>query len=322
MRDEHLESSHQEAKSQAESLPSNPDLDELQPLFFDLIRLDKVEAVKSILNHFSQLKETVKAELRNLVASSGSASMAQVLCDDQINHGEGLRFWAVSIESLNFETFRWFISGSDMTMAIQSVPLSKVLKAFVKSGSLEMFRECEKFLIHIILSFSENIKNVIPSAGTETFFSEDVIGATDGYLDREHLLLSIWAALKSRNATAFSSLVILGGALGNVAKTTYSLVLAKALLEYGAQIDFRRSSYYLTPLHHTARQASPQAAELLKFLLYHGADPEPQSRRAKLKISEEKGPRNIAKWVGMSWDELIQKIKLDRERGFCPPEYR
>lgn len=307
MRDEHLDSNHQEAKPQAELLPINSDIDEIQPLFFDLIRLDKVQAVKSIQHHFNKLAYSVRLELIKLIGFSGSVSMAQVMRDWIC--AESFQFWTASIEGMNLETCRWTLSHLDLQKELNFEVHESLLKALVESGSLEIFRECEKQIINIL--------------GTKRYIrlsiAPRVLQATAGYLDREHHLCSIWAGLNTTTRLSFRS--ILGSALANVAKTTCSLGLAKTLLECGAEINFRRSHHYLTPLHYAARQSSPQAAELVRFLLYHGADPELDSSRSKSKIVDEKGAKNIAKWLDMSWDELIQKIKLDRERGFCPPEY-
>ena len=323
MRDEHLDSGHREVESQVESLSSNLDIDEIQPLFFDLIRLDKVEAVKSILPHFSTLSQGVRSELDKLTAFSGSASMAQVLFGyDDKDPDRGWRhreFLAESIRGKNFETLRWSLSRIDKMAESQvTVFWDAVLLPLIQSGSLEMYQECKEYLIDAIST--QNI------AYTKTLAKEsvmpNVIGATAGDPNRENMLLSIWAALQTRKTTSkFHTRVNLGDALGYVAETTCSLVLAKVLCEYGADVNFRRSNVYVTPLHRAARQSSPQAAEFVKFLLYHGANPELQAGRSKLKISEEKGAKQIAKWLEMSWDELIQKVKLDRERGICPPEY-
>jgi hypothetical protein len=325
MRDEHLDSSHQEAKSQAKLLPNNLDEDEIQPLLFDLIRLDKVEAVKTILHHSNKLNPSVKKELIKLAAFSGSAAMVQLVC----NHYEGAAtllgssdFLIESIQGMNFETLRWFLSSIENRGQKEGhslFPTRNLLEALLKSGSLEMFQECEKYLIDN-LSTKKRWNGRVPPAAISV--SPEMFRATAGCPDRENLLLSLWAALEMRNATSkFNSRAYLGDALGIVAETTCSLALAKALLEYGAKVDSRRSSLYLTPLHRAARQSSPHAAELMKFLLYQGADPELQAGRSRLKMSEEKGAKGIAKWVEMSWDELIQKVKLDRERGICPPEY-
>lgn len=312
MRDEHLDSGHQETKSQAKLFPSNLDIDEIQPLFFDLIRLDKVEAVNSILHHFNKLKVSVQEDLEELVASSGSASMAQVVCKLE-GRERDLLLLAKSIEGMNFETFRWFLSRIDNVIRERYTTYTgKVLDALLKSGSLEMFQECEKYLIDMFCQTSLRQSSVLLS----------VIRATAGCPVREKFLLSLWAGLGTGNATSsFNSKQNLEAAVRNVAKTTCSLVLTKALFEYGAKSDSSISAHYTTALHFAARQSSPQAAELMKFLLYHGADPERQATRSRLKISEEKGAKEIAKWLGMSWDELVQKIKLDRERGICPPEY-
>jgi hypothetical protein len=324
MRDEHLDSYHQEAESHAEFLPNNIDEDEIQPLLFDLIRSDKVEAVKTILHHSDKLNWTVKEELIKLAAFSGSAAMVQLVC----NHYEGATFLGSSdlliesIQGMNFETLRWFLSSIENRGQKEGrirFPPRNLLLALLKSGSLEMFQECEKCLID---NFSTKIRSddKTPPASESVF--PEIFRATAGCPDRENLLLSLWAALEMRDATSgFNSQAYLGIGLTSVAQTTCSLALAKALLEYGAKVDSRRSNKYLTPLHHAARQSSPQAAELMKFLLYQGADPELQAARSRLKMSEEKGAKGIAKWLEMSWDELIQKVKLDRERGICPPEY-
>lgn len=318
MRDEHLDSGHQEAKSQAKLFPSNLDIDEIQPLFFDLIRLDKVEAVNSILHHFNKLTNSVQCELEELVASSGSASMAQVVCNPWDKNKE-LVLLAKSISGVNFETFRWFRSRIDSVIRENYTNYGgHILQALLKSGSLEMFQECEKYLIDLLCAPEHGEKKQRQNVSLGSF----VIQATAGCPVREKFLLSLWAALEMRNATSkFNSKQDLDTALRSVARTTCSLVLTKALLEYGAKSDSSKSVHYPTALHFAARQSSPQAAELMKFLLYHGADPEHQASRSSLKISEEKGAKEIAKWLGMSWDELVQKIKLDRERGICPPEY-
>lgn len=314
MRDEHLDSGHQEAKPQAKLLPSNLDLDEIQPLFFDLIRLDKVEEVKRNFDYFSKLDSSVREELQNLVASSGSVSMAQVVCKGTPPQG----FLVKAIKGMNFETFRWCLPHIDNQMRGSWHKWANVIAELLQSESLEMFQECEKYLIDTLSIRGTNDK-IIPAHRS---IEQKVIEATARDPDREKHLLSLWAALEARSITSeFNTRHNLGDALVNVAKRTCSLALAKALLEYGAEIDFRRSEIYITPLHHAARKSSPQAAELVKLFLYQGANPEIHPIRSKIKISEEKGAKEIAKWLEMSWDELVQKIKLDRERGICPTEY-
>lgn len=323
MRDGHIECSHQEARPQARLVPSNPDVDELQPLLFDLIRLDKVEAVKSIMFHFNKLDYSVQREMLDLVASSGSGLMARVLSNARVpNEGwlDWIDYCTTSIKNMNFETLRWFLPKIDEALEKETVidfgNTKFFLAALTESGSLEIFRECEK---HVIILLRQN--SSISYDNTRICLDGSMIRATAGNLDREHILVSIWAALKMGNMNANTRKYV-REALGRVARTTHSIFLAKTLLEYGADVNHPKGRSFLGPLHFASRHDSHQAAELMRFLLYNGADPETHSNHARLQIRDEKGPKNIARWIGISWDDLVKMVKLDRERGFCPPEYR
>ena len=173
-------------------------------------------------------------------------------------------------------------------------------------------------LHNYLVSLLSSIRVAYVSAVTTAVFS-----FTARNPDREKRFLSIWAELKNRSATSrFNSQSNLVYGLVNIASSTCSLVLTKALLGYGAEINPKSKSRYVTPLRCAARRDSSEAAELIKLFLYQGADPELGASRFKLDISEERGAKNIAEWLGMSWNDLVQKVKLDRENGICPPEYR
>lgn len=314
MRDEHLDSGHQESKSKAHLLPDDLDLDEIQPLFFDLIRFDKVEEVKSIFHHFGKLNASVQTQLRGLVASTGSAAMAQVVCENPPDS----YFFIQSVGGINFETFRWCLPHIEGIM-MESVYTSwgSILKALLKSKSLIMFQECEK---HLINTFEPINQQRYPAHGLRSYFVFSVIEATARNSDSEKCLLSLWTKMRMRDFSWFSDQRQLSEALKNVICTTCSLALTKALLTYGAEIDFTLKNKP-TPLRLAARRNSPEAAELIKLLLYQGANLEHIYSSCERKISEEKGAKQIAKWLNVSWDELVQKIKEDRENGICPPEY-
>ena len=328
MRDEHLDSAHREAKAQAQLRPDDLDLDEIQPLLFDLVRLDKVDEVKRLLPYFHTLNFTVQSELKQLVASSGSALMAQVLISNPSTKDK-FDYLVAAIRGLNLETSRWFLSlignleSRDYSFRLGD--FDSVLAAILESDSMEIFQECEKFLIErsrVTYPKGKKRKRLGYTDPVRAFTWPNVINATARDPRREEKLLSFWTELRRRSRIAFDDPYKLGDALIDVAKTTCSLPLAKALLEHGAKIDYRRGDTYLTPLHHVARKNSPQAAELMKLFLYQGADPEIECSSSKLKRpKDEKGAKEIAKWLGMSWNELVQKIKQDREKGIFPPEY-
>lgn len=171
-----------------------------------------------------------------------------------------------------------------------------ILQAILRSGSPEIYRECEEFLV----------------TSCETGLIPKVIGATAGSPNREQLLLSLWEKIDLPTKRGPEHL---GSALRTVALTTCSVRLAKTLIEYGAVVDQRLSGHSLTPLQYAARRTSAEAAELMKFFLFSGADPNAKAPRAKLKISEEKGAQGISKWLGMSWDELVAKAKEERGKA-------
>ena len=138
MRDEHLDSSHQEESSTSKPLSDDSEVDEIQPLFFDLVRLDKVEAVKSILHHWSKLNTSVQSELFSLVANSGSASMAQLLGEnDRLPSDIVLRFLPTAIESQNLETAGWWLSwsGKDNLKYYHPRIVTDILKATLSPES-------------------------------------------------------------------------------------------------------------------------------------------------------------------------------------------
>ena len=111
-------------------------------------------------------------------------------------------------------------------------------------------------------------------------------------------------------------------------------MLAKALVECGADADFTGGrATERTPLHVAATKCTAAAAELMKFLLVSGANPDvsvrvgrglrPVSpnrsrrqyeRREERTPSMEKGAQNISKWLNMTWDQLVEWAKEQRNK--------
>ncbi|ERF71684.1 hypothetical protein EPUS_08997 [Endocarpon pusillum Z07020] len=139
------------AQSHNNLLPNDLDADDIQPLLFDLVGLDRVEAVKSVLHHFNKLDSSVQKELGKLAASSGSAAMVQLICIADSNRISTYPdFLIESIRGTNFETLRWFLSRIDSEVQEDKFHLSAwkfVLVALLEMGSIEMFQECEKYLL-------------------------------------------------------------------------------------------------------------------------------------------------------------------------------
>lgn len=329
MRDEHVEFGHRDAESQSQLSSSQLDEDEVQSLLFDLVRLDKAEAVRALLPHSDRLAYVIKEELANLAASSGSLAMIQSVFNHYKNTPRNytatkqstisMHILLKCIESENVDALRWLLPLFKDIITGDWWNISDVIRLLLATEHPSMFQDYEKSVIDEICDTSL-YRTRAPGARALTL---DIIKVTARRSDRENRLLSLWAALEFRNGVSkFKSNSHLTSALAYVADTTCSLALAKALIGYGANINHKRNAFYHTPLHRAAQKSSPETADFIRFLLYQGANPELKGGRSEVSISEEKGAKEIAKWLDMSWDELVQKVRSDRENGICPPEYR
>lgn len=305
MRDEHLDRFHKEERHLVSNTIGEPDADEMQPLLFDLIKADKVEVVKAFLPQFGSLSYAVKGELRKLAASTGSSSMLGLLGEFESGY-EIADLATCSIQGRNMETFKFLLQLFDFKKDYYHSRMSYVLEGVLKSDSEEVYEEWAKFL-----KLEECRGSLSQTAMACNYVSLKVINATAGQPIREELLLQIWRKIDLPESIGVT---YLGDSLGYVAVTTCSVRLAKVLIDYGANVNHRRSKLYMTPLHHVARKTSAEAAEMMKLLLSQGANPDAEAGRSALKIREEKGAKGIAKWLGMSWDELVANTKEERRR--------
>jgi Ankyrin repeat len=286
----------------------NPEADEIQPLLFDLVKADRVDAVRNLLDQVKALPKEIRDALRECAVSFGSPAMI-----DLIQPFEEKDFPENTLKSCiraaNIDLFKHLLLRSKKCQGTYSA-YSYLITQLLMSDSEEFFQEWERYI-----DVEPKVKGY-RQYGQDTlepnyFTLPEVIKATAGHPGRENLLIRVWekvGVLKSFNQP------YLGSAVVNVASTTCSIKLAKYFIDHGAEVDFRRSEMFLTPLHHAARQNSAAAAEMMKYLLEQGANPKLKAGRAHLNICDEKGSRGIARWLGMSWDELVAKTKEEREK--------
>ena len=107
-------------------------------------------------------------------------------------------------------------------------------------------------------------------------------------------------------------------ALVMIVSTGCSLVLAKTLIEYGAQVNIQSTEYGRRgpPLYLAATRSTKGGAEMMKFLLLAGADPEGRvdSRRHTMgHPSRLVAAQRISKHLGMTWDELVEWTQEQRK---------
>lgn len=109
-------------------------------------------------------------------------------------------------------------------------------------------------------------------------------------------LMQSWTYMKERLLQHFKT----------NARRCCSIAIARFLLEIGLDVNHRSGNNAHTALYFAAGRQGQRAAELMRFLLESGADPSVKSPK-RIAIAEKPGPRNIEKWLGISWDQLVQE---------------
>ena len=298
---------HQDAAPKPNQPIDDPDDDEIQPLLFDLVTMGKLDEVSRLLPRFCELPYEVKNELKKLAAFTGSLAVARLLIETdsptkntwndviiESMKGENIEVlsWAASLEKFN----RHWLSPIHVAAMGSSAPEVFELweKAFSRLGDYGSACVVSTYLIR-------NVKSPMQEIRLSTLWKER---ALSGELNTEHL----------------------GIALKAVAETTCSIVLAKVLLECGADVNFKRTSNRSerTPLHVAATKTTVAAAELMKFLLLSGADLNVSAeikrdksggkyQRIEIRTpSMERGAQSISKWLGMTWDQLVKWAEEQR----------
>ncbi|QYT04362.1 ANK_REP_REGION domain-containing protein [Trichoderma simmonsii] len=309
MRDRHLDIHQAEAQHNSlnkETLLLHSISADILPLLLDLIAIGDLESVEK-LPHFTGTIQYEATRLLKLVAQSGSAAMTKLIYKKGIREPTYINEWydiiLAAVKGQNIESLSVLLSGLydiKIPRFFGQSPISfhcKLLEHSITTDSVEIFQIVDTYL-----------KKVLPKKGVllALFLSSDVIKATARCPEREEYLINAWSNHGAANASPEPLL----STLIHIAKSTYSIRLARVLLQYGININQRLGKPAMTPLQWAARQDCVEAAEFMKFLLYQGANPDICHGIRKAKCVE-----NISHWLGFTWDELIQKVKEDRERG-------
>ncbi|KAK2017314.1 hypothetical protein LZ32DRAFT_576756 [Colletotrichum eremochloae] len=316
-RDHHLESAHRPDGHAKDGVIGEPDDDEIQPLLFDLVYTNNLAAVRALLPRFEKLPEAVKHELSIQAAASGSPSMLdllqpnmQALIQSSKKGKEVKKICIAAIEGGNFDLSRWLAARTRASTPNSwshylSYQYAEILAAVIISESKEMYEIWKTFLFSL---YTQDFVGQGLMLVHGELIGRRVVAATENKSDREHLVLSFWRELGTLEKLNSR---YLGDGLVNIASTTCSINLTQVFLDAGADVNWRRSDKYLTPLHCAAKKTTEEAARLMEFLLYHGADPASSSKHRRLE--DEKGVLQISRWLGISWGELVEKTRASRE---------
>jgi hypothetical protein len=312
MRDEHFENSHKVQTFNPVYHLTQPDQHDTQLMVIDLIlNADALENLKPTIQEAHLDEESIIAILGEIAARGSLCQLRFALevfitpsLDKEYNYNKII---PSAIKSQNKECFEFLVKENVRRVDRFNYPqLSQWFEKVLNTDSIEMFNSWAKFAredIDVCVAKGRNKSMAAAWYAYPTMAS--VMNP-----QREQLLLNFW---DSNGIIEAMDTKYLGSTLAIVAQSCCSVRLATCLIEAGANVDHRKSNRYMTPLHHAARKTSAEAAELMKFLLERGADPEIEAGRSELRIRDEKGAKGISKWLGISWDELVEQTKKERE---------
>ena len=307
MRDDHLDRGHKKQEPSTELSPVEPQ-DEAESLIVDLVQAGDLEAAIRILKFrkgLNLLKHDCLNQLRRAVVISGT--LDQLVC-----------LWNLAVDlriAPNFKNLATLAIDNNMPAKLEYL-LSQCLKLtlptypciidnVVKSESMEMVDPWKKITKARFQAFKGD--KLAQSLGRLSF--DNFISFSSIEPRHEHLILQIW---KDLDVTDLFEESVLNEALVRIAKGCCSVKLAKFWIDAGVPVDHRRQGNSYTPLHHAAGKDTVEAAHLLRFLLQCGANPEGAKWKKKngtkgdnKRPRDEKGAKGIAKWLGITWDELV-----------------
>ncbi|KAI9891467.1 MAG: hypothetical protein M1814_002786 [Vezdaea aestivalis] len=305
--------------------------DDNYSLFMDLVKADKVDHAKDLINQFTLFEFKFSGAARHLF-SFGSVAMVDLvisrlgwLTESRYEPKENPIKWSLKAGKNDVVAHLFSISSASSDPWISHCYLS-CLPTLLEIESEELFEKWLSTLLRVEQfdksehkSQSKRIEEIwryITDART--------VKATRRQIGGEDMLISSWRKVYDGTKIAQNAL---GRALRHVAQTTCSIRLAMYLINRGVKVDHTWSKVSLTPLCAAAQRSSFANAEMMEYLLNQGADPEYQSEKIlpyrgtglgtrghnKVQIKDQIGAKEIAKWLGRSWDEVVENARRSRE---------
>ncbi|KAG5654814.1 hypothetical protein KAF25_011001 [Fusarium avenaceum] len=293
-----------------DSLPE----EHITSILMDAITRNQVDGVARILPYVHQRNIPVKELVMDLVGSQGSIAMARLVIEDAELHRayEHDRFVCHAIEGNNLPVLKWALTMDSTRNGYISHGIGQ---AIMSSNSIEVFNIWREHVLTYGSALRIFNNNLLPSKSVPV---------------TESLLAAFWIEQHAvGNIPTFERRISrqqgFGELLKSLAMSNCSVVLARALIACGADVNYRsrqgnNDTSALTPLHCAMRKRTPEAAYLVEYLLLSGADPNIQVNlvRGKRKgetvtLPMEPGAKNISKWLGKTWDELVEFTAAKRE---------
>ncbi|KAI0442354.1 hypothetical protein F4803DRAFT_519717 [Xylaria telfairii] len=328
LRKDHTSKAHQNNSSDLSLGIQNVTQDEGETILLGLIKENQVETIKKILFAFPAILEHHKIDLRRKLQVFAAFQASSCILDLLGGPGDYVRtrdmgnHWrecvTKSIESRNISTLRCLLAKVNLWEA-----------GLRRSGNFDLIAEfvsgdwdegTKLFARELQRSLPKARRKGAPRVVTKGIFGSKIyIQKAASHKNGHQQLLILWkeSGISRYRGPEWAKKYASPG-LRYVAQYSHCLDLAAFLLQEGADVNWRISPKFRTALQLAAQSTSAEAAEMVRFLLLNGADPGadklPHGNNPAVKISEEDGAKGIHKWLGKTWDELVEETERELKR--------
>ncbi|KAM5341928.1 hypothetical protein ACJ41O_014959 [Fusarium nematophilum] len=320
MRDRHLDKAHRVDEPSRIVLRATVSNYEKIAVLKALIRANKFVRGTAAKQVFDRLDIDSQNELRVEAATYGTYELMDLLCSewflDKIQDFSRGDVVAAALKSQNRETLRWIQAISPEVPMESYNYVVGTWNALLESEDPEGMYQFVETWLHATASASAPrfSRRKVPD-----FFAKTCIGPTGRDYLKESILISAWSKLYASTGVSVKYWNV---ALSHVAATTLSIRLAGWLCDHGAPVNYLKSARRGPPLLVAAKRDTLESAKFMRFLLYKGADPECADRSGNAPegpVSALKGPTGLHKWLGISWESLIEEAREARRSSDDPP---
>ena len=294
----HLKYHEKQAKKPVAHLADIDDNEDVELIILDAVKADDVDFVRDFI---ADMPRSSRQLLRKALVST-SCEMLDVLLKAYNIERDNNRSYEVAtilddaVDADNLEAVRMLL-GRGVSLKYKAWPSLKFL------GIEKAMRNNSPEMIKVLLSdrqIQETIAEgrwVIPDLDAALFSSRWETSKEARFIQ----CLSLLPDWTTKKKTFISNFVA-------NARGSCSIAIAEFLLRHGVDVN-TRAKLGNTALYWASRRKDQTGAEFMKFLLESGANPLAPVSLKSQPIADRPGPRNISKWLGISWEQLVEESR-------------
>ena len=291
----HLQYHEKQGKRPVAYLADDNNDKDVELIILDAVKADDVDLVREFIADVPRFSQKLLSE----AVFSSSCEILDVLLE-ACNSGQidESRILDDAVAADNLEAARMFLSrGASLKYKVNEHKYRKF------PGIDEAMENCAPEMMKILLS-DRGVQEMI---------------AKDGWIKpHTERLFNIYNRQRSKEVGFIQCLSLLPDWIKKRedfdvifhrnAQGSPSIAIAEFLLRNGTDVDCRVSGSK-TALFYASNKSTRAAAEFMKFLLESGADPLKPLAKGYKPLPDRPGPRNISKWLGMSWEQLVEESR-------------